>query len=282
MVKSNTTQILSRTTIFLFLLLLSVITLLPFIFLLLASFKPAIELFRFGLSLNIDFSKLTLKNYEFIFSREGSRFTTWFINSIKITIVYVIISLFLSSMVGYAFGVYNFKGKRMLFYLVLFTMMLPIELLILPLYKEVVYFKLIDTMWGVILPFAVSPIAIFFFRQYASTLPKELMDSARIDGCSEFRIYFQIMIPLMLPAIGAMTILLGMNSWNSFIWPLIVLRSEENFTLPIGLSALLTPYGNDYETLIAGSVVSILPVLILFIFNQRAFISGLTLGGVKG
>nr|WP_307188803.1 carbohydrate ABC transporter permease [Caldicellulosiruptor owensensis] len=280
--KSNTIRIIGIISIFLFLIIISITTLLPLIFLVIASFKPAIELFRFGLSFNIDISKLTLKNYEFIFSREGSRFTTWFFNSIKITVVYVIISLFFSSMVGYALGVYHFKGKRILFYMVLFTMMLPIELLILPLYKEMVYFKLIDTCGGVILPFAVSPMAVFFFRQYASTLPKELMDSARIDGCSEYRIYFQIMMPLMLPAIGAMVILLGMNSWNSFIWPLIVLRSEEKFTLPIGLSALLTPYGNDYETLIAGSVVSILPVLILFIFNQRAFISGLTLGGIKG
>jgi arabinosaccharide transport system permease protein len=135
---------------------------------------------------------------------------------------------------------------------------------------------------GVILPFAVAPTSIFFFRQYAATLPKELIDAGRIDGCSEFRIFFQIMVPLMLPAFGAMGILQAMFCWNGFVWPLIVLRSNEMLTLPIGLQSLITPYGNNYDLLFPGAVMSVIPILLLFIMNQKAFISGLTVGGVKG
>ncbi|MDP4113795.1 MAG: arabinose ABC transporter permease AraQ, partial [Bacillota bacterium] len=120
------------------------------------------------------------------------------------------------------------------------------------------------------------------FRQYALGLPRDLLDSARMDGCTEFGIFFRIMAPLMKPAFGAMIILQSLNSWNNFLWPLIVLRSKEMFTLPIGLSSLLSPYGNNYDMLISGSVFAILPVIIIFLFFQKYFISGLTVGGVKG
>jgi arabinosaccharide transport system permease protein len=113
-------------------------------------------------------------------------------------------------------------------------------------------------------------------------LPKELMDSARIDGATEYGIFFKIMLPLMAPSMAAMAILQGLGSWNNFLWPLIVLRSNDMFTLPIGLATLLTPYGNNYDILIAGSVMTIVPIIILFIFFQRYFVAGLTVGGVKG
>ncbi len=113
-------------------------------------------------------------------------------------------------------------------------------------------------------------------------LPKDLIDSARIDRCNEIRIFFSIMCPVMLPAFAAIMILQAMNSWNSFVWPLIALRSNENMTLPIGLNALLTPYGNNYDVLLEGAVLSVIPIIILFLINQRAFITGLTVGSIKG
>jgi arabinosaccharide transport system permease protein len=124
--------------------------------------------------------------------------------------------------------------------------------------------------------------AIFFFRQFSSGLPLELMDAGRIDGATEYGIFFRIMMPLMKPAFGAMTILLAMMSWNMFVWPLIVLRSNRNFTIPIGLSSLITAYGNNYSVLIPGAVLAIIPVIVVFLFNQRLFVSGLASGGVKG
>src|SRR5690606_3227344 len=120
------------------------------------------------------------------------------------------------------------------------------------------------------------------FRQYAMGLPKELMDAARIDGSTEYGIFFKIMAPLMLPSFAAMAILQGLHSWNNFLWPLLVVRSSDLFTLPIGLATLLTPYGNNYDILIAGAVMTVIPIVILFALFQRYFVAGLTTGGVKG
>ncbi|OUN01779.1 MAG: arabinose transporter permease, partial [Paenibacillaceae bacterium ZCTH02-B3] len=185
-------------------------------------------------------------------------------------------------MVGYGLAKYQFRGRNAVFVLVLFVMMVPVEIIMLPLYKMAVTFRMLNTYWGVVIPFAVSPFIVFFFRQSAVSIPKDFMDAGRIDGCSEYGIFFRIMMPLMAPAFGAMAILAALSSWNNFIWPLIVLRTNDMFTLPIGLSSLLTPYGNNYNILLSGSIVSVLPLLILFILFQRYFISGLTVGGLKG
>jgi arabinosaccharide transport system permease protein len=123
---------------------------------------------------------------------------------------------------------------------------------------------------------------IFFFRQYAIGMPKELMEAGRIDGCTEYGIFFKIMMPLMKPAYGAMTILLAMGSWNSFVWPLIVMRENVMLTLPVGLQTMLTPYGNNYDMLMSGAVLAVLPIMIVFLFNQKSFIAGMTAGSVKG
>lgn len=267
---------------FILLACLSFLVLFPFAALLLASFKPASELMRYGLNLNIQPELLSLDNYKYLFSEEAGLYLQWYKNSLILTFLSTIVTLFFSSMVGYALAIYNFKGKNLVLTLVLFIMMIPLEIMMLPLFEEMISFRLIDTYWGVILPFAVSPFAVFFFRQYAVGLPKELLDAARIDGCSEFGIFFRIMAPLMAPAFGAMGILQALGSWNNFLWPLIVLRTNEMLTLPIGLSGLLTPYGNNYNILISGSVLTILPIVILFLFFQRFFVSGLTIGGVKG
>ncbi|NNU85183.1 carbohydrate ABC transporter permease [Geobacillus sp. BMUD] len=271
----------AKAVVVLMLSLFAVVALFPFFALLLASFKPSTELLRYGLNLKLQAHLLSFKNYIYLF-QEGAKYLTWYKNSLIITAVGTVLSLLFSSMVGYALAVYNFKGRNVIFILVLTVMMIPTEILMLPLYKLMVSFKMINTYWGVIVPTMVAPIAIFFFRQYALGLPKELLDAARIDGCSEFRIFFSIMVPLMKPAFGAMAILQAMGYWNSFLWPTIILRTEDMFTLPIGLSGLLTPYGNNYDILISGSLLTILPIIVLFMFFQRYFISGLTVGGVKG
>lgn len=268
--------------IFMILTVFAVFCLVPFFFLFESSFKPGSEMIRNGVSTNLHFELWNLKNYKLLFTARDGIYLYWFRNSIIITTLFTISSLFFSSMVGYGLAVYEFKGKRLLFIIVLVVMMVPVEILILPLYKLAITFKLLDTYLGVILPFMVSPFAIFFFRQYAIAIPKDFMDAARIDGCTEFGIYFKIMMPLMKPAFGAMTILQAMSSWNSFVWPLIVLRSDKMLTLPIGLQSLITPYGNNYDVLLSGAVMSVIPIVVLFLFNQKSFISGLTVGGVKG
>jgi ABC-type sugar transport system, permease component len=273
---------LQRILILIILASFSIFALAPFFFMLVASFKPGRELLRNGINAHLQFNIMNFNNYITLFTANDGMYIQWYKNSLLITIMFTVISLFLSSMVGYGLAVYNFRGKKVLFTIVLIVMMIPIEILILPLYKLVTFFNIIDTYWGVILPFAVAPSAIFFFRQYVLGVPKDFIEAARIDGCGEFGIFFRIMVPLMKPAFGAMTILQAMASWNSFVWPLIVLRSTENLTLPVGLASLITPYGNNYDMLMPGAVISILPIAILFLLNQKSFISGLTVGGVKG
>jgi arabinosaccharide transport system permease protein len=280
-VKSKTKQEKKGINLsFIILLLICIIFLAPFFFMLVTSFKPGQEMLSEGLSFKMNFDEMTLNNYKIIFF-EDDRYLTWYKNSLIITILQTVLSLFFSSLVGYGLAVFNFKGKNILFFLVLLVMMVPLQILLLPLYRLMIELNLMDTYLGVVLPFAVSPFAVFFFRQYIIGIPKDLIEAARIDGCGEFKIYFKIIVPLMKPAFGAMTILMALNSWNAFVWPLIVLRSADKLTLPIGLMSLLTPYGNSYDMIMPGAVISVIPVAILFLINQRAFIEGLTAGGVK-
>ncbi|MGQ4666155.1 carbohydrate ABC transporter permease [Metabacillus halosaccharovorans] len=274
-------NVLLKLIINLCFLVISLVALFPLISLLLASFRPSTQLMRNGISLTFDLSELNLNNYSYIFSQAG-QYWTWYGNSLTITVITIVLSLFFSSLVGYALAVYDFKGKNLFFTCVLFILMIPFEILMLPLFQLMIDTALVDTYMAVILPSVVAPIAVFFFRQYALGLPKELMDAARMDGSTEYGIFFKIMLPLMTPSLAAMAILQGLGAWNNFLWPLIVLRSNTLFTLPLGLSTLLTPYGNNYDVLIAGSVMTIVPIIILFIFFQRYFVAGLTVGGVKG
>lgn len=262
--------------------ILAALALFPFYCLALASLKPSKELLRHGLNIKLQTELLSFHNYSFIFSSAAAKYMHWYRNSLVITVVYSAFCLLFSSMVGYGLAMYRFIGRNLLFLFVLLVMMIPVEIIMLPLYKQMIAFNLIDTFSGVILPFVVSPLPIFFFRQYASGLPKDFLDAGRIDGCSEYGIFFKIFVPLMAPAFGAMAIVQTLASWNSFVWPLIVLNTGDKLTLPIGLSSLLTPYGNNYDILIAGSVLAIVPILVVFVFFQRFFVSGLTVGGVKG
>jgi arabinosaccharide transport system permease protein len=253
----------------------------PFISGLFASFRPGQMLIRNGLNLNLDFENWSLINYSYLF--DGSTgYMDWYKNSLMITIVSVILTLIICYFVAYGFAMYNFKFKNLLFFLVIATMMVPFEILMLPLYKEMISFGLIDTYAGVILPGLVHASTIFFFRQYLSGIPKELLDAGRIDGSSEYGICVRIVMPISKPAFSAMAILSSMGAWNSMLWPLIVLRSAEKFTLPIGLNTLLTPYGNNYDVLVAGSIFSILPLFILYLIFNKYFVEGMTAGAVKG
>jgi arabinosaccharide transport system permease protein len=282
MSKLERKPILVSAVKYLFLAAITCFTLAPFLFMLVSSFRPGNLMVQNGLTLDLNVKTMELANYKSMADYSDGLYFLWFRNSVVITFLQTVGSLILSSMVGYGLAMYDFKGRTVIFTIVLVVMMIPIEILMLPLFKLIIAFKIIDTNAGVILPFVVSPFAVFFFRQYALGIPKDLVDSGRIDGCNEFGIFFRIIAPVLLPAFGAIAILQAMGSWNAFVWPLIALRSNEHMTLPIGLLSLLTPYGNNYDVLLAGSVISIVPIIIVFLLNQRAFISGLTVGSVKG
>ena len=203
-------------------------------------------------------------------------------NSVGLTVVQVVLTIIVSACVGYGFAMYDFKFKNILFVCVLMIMMVPFEILMLPLYNQMIDMHLSNSYAGVILPFIANATTIFFFRQFLQGLPKELLDAGRVDGATEYGIFLRIIFPIMKPAIAAMAILNGMNSWNNFLWPLLVLRDSSKFTLSIGLNTLLTPYGNNYDLLIVGSFFSIIPIFVLYLCFQKYFMEGMTAGAVKG
>ena len=251
---------------------------------LLASFRPGTELIRKGLSINLDISTMTLNNYIYLFSgnADSKKYFMWFTNSMVLTILQVFLTLVICYFVAYGLSMYDFKLRNLLFFLVIATMMVPFEILMLPLYQEMITINLIDTRAGVLLPLICGASTIFFFRQYMASLPKELLDAGRIDGATEYGICLKIMLPISKPAFAAMGILCAMGSWNNMLWPLLVFRSAGKFTLPIGLNTLLTPYGNNYDVLIAGSMFGIIPIFVIFLIFQRYLIDGMTAGAVKG
>lgn len=256
-------------------------SLLPIIALFIASFKDGRELVQYGLNLSIDFEKMSIKNYVYLFTGDHSYFR-WFFNSFGLTVVQVMLTLVISAFVGYGFAAYNFKGKNFLFLCVLLVMMVPFEIIMLPLYEQSIDMHLSNTYAGIVLPFIANASTIFFFRQFLIGIPKEIIAAGRVDGATEYGIFFRLIFPLMKPYMAAMAILNGMNSWNNFLWPLLVLRDDSKFTLPIGLNTLLTPYGNNYDLLIVGAFFSILPIFLLFLCFQKYFIEGMTAGAVKG
>ena len=261
--------------------IITAITLLPFISILLASFRPGNEIMRQGLGLNLDFSIMNLDNYRALFSSENQGYFSYYLNSLKYTFLQVTLTLLFSSFVAYGFAMYEFKGKTLLFGLVLLMMTTAVEILMLPLFLEMQKLGLYGSLWAVILPQLTAPLPIFFFRQYLIGLPKDYLDAARVDGCTEYGIFFRVIMPLMRPSFAAMGIFVGMNSWNSFILPVLLL-SKENRTLPVFLETLLSPYKNYYDLLLVGAVFSVIPIVILFALFQRHFIAGMTAGGIKG
>lgn len=250
----------------------------------LASFRPGYLLTRRGLSIDLDFSTMTLSNYQLIFNggADSQRYFRAFGNSLFLTFVTVVATLIICFFVAYGLSMYTFKLQGLLFFLVIATMMVPFEILMLPLYQEIINMNLTDTTVGVVLPGICGASTIFFFRQYMQSLPKELLEAGRIDGASEYGICVRIMLPIVKPAFASMAILTSMGSWNNLLWPMLVYRSTEKFTLPVYLNGLLSPYGNNYDILIAGSMFSILPVLVVFLCFQSYFIDGMVAGAVKG
>lgn len=264
-----------------FFTLLAIVILVPFAAMVIASFKDGKELIQYGLNLKIEPDKMSLKNYVYLFTGEHSYFT-WFINSVFLTVVQVVLTLLVSACVGYGFAAYNFKGKNFFFVCVLLILMVPFEILMLPLYNQMIGMKLSNTYSGIVLPFMANASTIFFFRQYLEGIPKELISAGRVDGATEYGIFVKLIFPIMKPAMASMAILNGMTYWNNFLWPLLILRDDKKYTLPIGLNTLLTPYGNNYDLLIVGSCFSVIPILILFLSFQKYFIEGMVAGAVKG
>jgi len=281
--------ILGKVLMTVFFIILCILFLIPLYALVLGTFKGGAELFVSGLNLSLDFSKLHTKAWRYLFTGIMSNgeynphdYFLWYKNSLMVVLVQGSLTLLLSSMVAYGLAKYEFKGKNVIFMCVLMVMMVPLEILMLPMYTQVNAMGMRNTYAGVMLPFLVSMSAVFFFRQFLTGIPYEMIEAARVDGCTEYGIFFRIIMPVMKPAYASMAVLTGMGAWNALLWPMLVLSDMKKYTIPIGLNTLWSPYGNNYHLMITGSCFAILPLLLIYLFAQKFIVEGMTAGAVKG
>ena len=260
------------------LLVLAAATLIPLVWLMAGSLKQEDELFRYMFFPPP--AQLTLENFGKLF--DEIPFFRIAANSLFVAGATVILQLLFSSLGGFALAKYEFAGKRVIMMLMLLTMMIPAQVLLAPLYELIQHMGLIDTLAGLIVPSIVSVFGMFLFRQSMMHIPDELLQAGRVDGCSELRLYWSIALPVSRPMVGAFCLIAFMANWNSFLWPQIILQSQHNFTLPIALTQQVGLYEQNYGVMLAGTLLSILPVMALFLLLQREFIAGLTSGAVKG
>ena len=272
----------STIVIGIFFVIAAIFLMMPFYFMFLSSLKPGTEILRQGLSFRIEPDIMSFTNYNALNTYREGIYWSWYKSSLIVMLLQTVVGLFFASIVGYALAMYNFHGKKVFDSIVLILLMMPFEILLLPMYRALISMKMTNSYFGVIMPYLVPSFMVFFFRQYCSGLPKELIEAGRIDGCTDYGIFFRIMVPIMIPAFGAMSILSAMNSWNNLLWPLIVLNQDTKFTLPIGLGTTITPYGNAYDVLMPGAVMAVVPIIIVYLFCQKSFMAGMTAGSVKG
>ena len=254
------------------------ITLVPLVWMISASFMPTGEASSYPPRLLP--STATLEQYRALFTRLNIGRS--FLNSAIVAIGTTAFSLLFNSMAGYAFAKLRFRGRDRLFSFLLAALVIPTQIGMLPLFLMLKQVGLINTYWAVILPSAASIFGIFLMRQFMLSIPDDLLDAARIDGAGEWRIYWSMVLPLARPILVTLALFTFMTSWNDFMWPLIVLSDAKKYILPVAVANLAGEHSQDIELMMAGSVLTIIPVLILFISLQRYYIAGLTAGSVKG
>lgn len=254
-----------------------IFTILPFIWMLSTSLKYPQEIFVFPPKLLP--KKLNFNNYIKLF--KSINFFLYLKNSVIVTFSILIISLFLNSLAAFAFAKYNFRGKKTIFTSMLATMMIPGQMTMIPIFLLMRFLGLLNTYLALILTSAVSVFGIFLVRQYMLTIPDELIESARIDGCSEFQIFWRIVLPLSKPILSTLGIFTFMGAWNDFLWPLIVMIKENKYTLTVALANLNSQFATDYGLLMAASTIVVLPVMIVFLFGQKFIIRSISVTGLK-
>ena len=255
-------------------------TLLPFIMMILSSFKTNLENLRVPPTFWPE--SFTLENYRAIFNDPKLPLLTFYFNSSFVAFFNVISTLFTSSLIGYMFAKFHFPGKNLLFGWFLAMMMIPTQITMIPSYLILSKLHLINSLWGLVIFSIVDAFGIFMMRQFCETLPNELLDAGRIDGASEWQIYWRIVIPQLGAPLATLGILGFMHSWNAYLWPMIVLQKIEVRTLPIILTWFNSTHTGQGALVMAATVLIIMPILIVFMFFQRWVVQGFTMSGMKG
>lgn len=225
-------------------------------------------------------TKYTVGNFSEVWFNIG--FWRFSLNSAFVALTITTCQLLTSTMAGFAFARYEFPGRTVIFIVILSTLMIPFQVIMIPLFIMMAKLGLVNTYWGMIVPAIVTPFGIFLMRQFMLSVPKSLLEAARIDGASEPYIYARIMLPLSKPAIAALTIFTFLSAWDDFLWPLIIINSKQKWTLPIAMSRFTEQYISQTHLQMAGAAVMFLPVLIVFLMMQRNFIEGVAMTGLKG
>jgi multiple sugar transport system permease protein len=272
-----TRTLVSQGVIHAVLLGMTVIAIFPFVWMIFASLKPFKELVESRALLP---QTWTLRNYEEILDRVN--FVAAFRNSLVSAISVTVVSVFTSAVMGYIFSKYRFVGKELLFTIILSTMMVPFAVVMVPLYITIARsFGLADQLGGIIVTGFYTAFGIFLMRQFMESIPFELIDAARIDGASEWRIFFTLVLPMSMSPMSALAVFVFLANWDSFLWPLIVLNSQDKQTLPLVLAGLRNLWWTRYEMWAAGSMLTVIPVMLIYSFASRYFIRGIAMTGIK-
>lgn len=259
------------------------ISLVPLLWVVAASIKTGPDLFQYTF-LPTDgggWRRLTLANFATLFGERPM--LTWLTNSLFLASTQTLLVVLLGSFGGFGLARYEFAGKRLLTVVMFASMMLPSQVLLPSLYAQIDRIGMMNTYGAILVPGAVSALAMLLFRQAMAGIPEELLAAARVDGCSEWRLWWEVALPYVRPMVGACALMTFVSTWNSLLWPQLVLKDESRVTLPVGLSTIsaLPQYQADYGVVMAGTVVSIAPVVALFVYMQREFVEGLTSGSIR-
>jgi len=268
---------MKKIFLYTFLIITSLVTLVPFIWMLAASFMPDGDASVFPPTFIPD--PFTLTQYQVLFERLNVARN--FFNSLFLSITVTFISLFFNSMAGYAFAKYKFKGKNQLFNILLSSMIIPSQVTMLPLFLMLKSIGLINTYMAIIIPGLANIFGIFLIRQYVMSIPDSLLEAAKMDGATDFQIYRRVIIPLATPILVTLAIFTFLGTWNDFLWPLIALTDNSMYTLPVSLANLMGEHTKDPELMMAGSVITIIPVIIVFLVLQKYYVRGIMMGSVK-
>ena len=266
----------SRVIAFTALLLGGVVMIMPIVYMLLTSLKDNSEIYE----LHFLPRAPTLGNYASILGR--SPFGRWFLVSFTVATATTLSVLFFDSLIGYTLAKFRFRGRGIVFVAILSTLMIPTEMLIIPWYVMAKSMGWLDSIWGIMFPGMMTGFGVFLMRQFFLGVPDELIDAARVDGLGEFKIFWQVALPLVTPALSALAIFAFLGNWTAFLWPLIVTTSPNLYTVPVGLASLSGEFQTDWEMIMTGSSIATIPTLIVFIILQRNIINGIMLTGLKG
>ena len=253
-----------------------VVMITPFALMLMTSLKTSTELYK----LTIIPEEPTLDNYRYLFA--NSPFAHWFLNSFIIAAGTTLSVLFFDSLVGYTLAKFRFRGQKIIFIAILSTLMIPTEMLVLPWYIMAKDFGWLNTYWGIMFPGLMTGFGTFLMRQFFETVPDDFLQAARIDGLSEFQIFWQVALPLVAPALSALAIFTFLNNWTAFLWPLIVSTDYDMYTLPVGFASFTGEFLTEWNMIMTGAAVATIPTLIVFLIFQRYIIRGVMLAGLKG